>query len=46
MASLVDRALEKAAEYEKQGNAKEAEHFLRVAERAEEIYKVKEKEGR
>ncbi len=43
--SLVDAALEKAGQYEKEGNKEETERFLRLAERAEEAYDRKE-EGR
>lgn len=43
--SLVNRALEKASQYEKEGNTERAEYFLGLAERSEEAYDRKEKGG-
>lgn len=36
--TLVNRALEKASKYEKEGNKEKAEYFLKVAEKAEKVY--------
>lgn len=38
---LVELALKKAAQYELEGNKERAEHFLVVAQKAEETYKRK-----
>lgn len=35
---LVEQALDKASEYEKQGNISQAEKFLALAERADKVY--------
>lgn len=35
---LVEQALERAEEYEKQGNKERADYFLHLAEKAEEVY--------
>ncbi len=40
--NLVDAALEKTSQHEKEGNKEEAERFLRLTERAEEAYDKKE----
>lgn len=37
--TLVDRALKKAEEAERQGDNARARHFFALAERAEEVYK-------
>lgn len=38
---LVELALKKAEQYELEGNKAKAEHFLALAEKAEEAYKKK-----
>ena len=38
---LVELALKKAEQYELEGNKERAEHFLALAEKAEEAYKRK-----
>lgn len=38
---LVELALKKAEKYEQEGNRKKAEHFLALAQKAEEAYKRK-----
>ena len=43
--TLVEQALDKASEYEKQGNIKQAEKFLALAERAEKVYNKLESPG-
>lgn len=41
---LVERALQKAEEYEKLGNQAKARYFLELAERAERVYDKIERE--
>lgn len=36
--TLVERALQKAEEYEKAGDKKKADYFFKLAERAEKVY--------
>ena len=36
--TLVEKALQRAEEYEKQGNKKRANYFLDLAERADKVY--------
>ena len=40
--TLVEQALDRAAEYEKAGNKERAEHFLKLAVEAEKIYSKRE----
>ena len=35
----IDKCLQKAAEYERQGNKEKAQHFLELAERYERLFK-------
>lgn len=41
--SLVEKALEKAGQYEQEGDMKKAKYFLELAEKAEKAYDKYEK---
>lgn len=44
--TLVDRALAKAEQYEKQGDKAKADHFFKLAEKADLVYdKIEKQKG-